>query len=182
MFCNNCGCEVQEGSKFCGNCGELVVQEKNNSDDNVTSDLTDENNVIASESTESNDVAMSDKVKDFVKAGVAKFKASPNRVEYSIIAGFVGILFLWLIIVVATNTANLTGKWENSQVGYILFTDDGDFFIDNDNIHGTYSTKGTQLILIENDGSIVTLSYDISGNILTITEENGDKMALFKAE
>ncbi len=183
MFCNNCGCEIQEGSKFCRNCGEPVVQEKNNSDDNLSLNLADESNVIISESiNKSNDISILDKVKDCINTGVTRFKASPNKIEYSVIGGFIAVILLWIIIGLATSTSKITGKWENSEAGYVIFTEDGDFFVDNDNVHGTYSIKGTQLIMIEDGGGITTCNYNISDNILTMTTDDGNKMAFYKAE
>ena len=47
MFCTNCGCEVEEGSAFCGQCGTVLEKIATNGTPSLTLTVIRENQIFA---------------------------------------------------------------------------------------------------------------------------------------
>lgn len=172
MVCRNCNCELSDGTRFCPKCGTPVEISTENA---VTS-----TSAVAGQPIEA---SLTQKTKEFFGVAAVKFKSLSKKAQYGIVAGAMALIALFIIIGVATSTPKIVGKWENGDIGYIIFTDEGRFFVDNDNINGTYTVDGSQLKMYEGRSKVPELYYyDISNNILTLTGDDGDVIALFKCE
>lgn len=182
MFCNNCGSEINEGSKFCINCGVCVGENIGIENETSQGDFRANNLNISKATKKSGEISIGDNIKNHLNSAFTKFKVLPNKIKYCFVGGIVALIVLCIILCVVTSTPKLVGKWENGKVGYIMFTDDGNFFVDNDNISGTYSIDDSELIMAESSGDIIIYHYNIKENILTLTTDDGKTMAFFKGK
>lgn len=186
MVCRNCNCELSEETKFCPKCGtpaEIGVENAATSLSAVARQPIQNTGNPVYSATESKEVSLTQKTKEFFGVAVVRFKSLSKKAQYGIVAGAIALIALFIIIGVATSTPKIVGKWENGDIGYIIFTDEGRFFVDNDNINGTYTVDGSQLKMYEGRSKVPELYYyDISNNILTLTGDDGDVIALFKCE
>lgn len=103
----------------------------------------------------------------------------------AIIAGCLAILLLVLgIWSICYNPADaFIGKWERNDVEYIVFTDDGDFYLNgyDDTVSGTYEVAADRLNLHSDEGQSITYSYEFSDNILVLEDSKGNTTVLTKA-
>ncbi len=67
----------------------------------------------------------------------------------------------------------ILGKWHNGIAGYFLFLENGNYYIENDDIQGTYTVKDPYVYL--NTGrSTYKCLCEFSGNILELTTITSD--------
>lgn len=191
MLCPDCRKEIADNAPACVHCGLLFSSELGE-----TVNITPEAKGNAVSAT--NDMSMSVAVKkpfnkkipedSFLKkdspinAIVSKFHSLPRNTKIVMVVVFAIILVL-MVVAISNSSSKLVGKWDNGDVGYIMFTSDGQYFIDNDSISGTYKVDGSTLIMIGNsNGRMSQCTYKISDDILTITYPDGDTVAFFRSK
>lgn len=156
MFCPKCGTELEEGDYKCLKCKWSWSE--------IETDI---------EKTTLVD-------KEQKKNSTNKIKNLP-KTKKIIVCVFIVVLILCLMVSIFGNKNKLIGKWENGQVGYIIFTENGQFFVDNDNISGAYKVDGSTITIYKENGNIEYWEFDISNNILTMTYNN-ETIALYKSK
>ncbi len=167
MLCKKCLKEIPSNMQFCIYCGEKQDVEKNISK-------------ISAVEKEKKPRATA-KIKEQAKNLYKQYKRLPTKTKKITLCAFFAVLIFCLIISISGNKNKLIGKWENGQIGYIIFTENGQFFVDNDNISGEYKVDGSTITIYKENGNIEYWEYDISNDILTMTYNN-ESMALYKSE
>lgn len=167
MICKKCLREIPSNAPFCIYCGEEQDIEKD-FQKITTVDKEEKNMCLA-------------KFKEQAKIFINNIKKLPAKTKKIIVCVFFAVLILCLIISISSNKNKLIGKWENGQIGYIIFTENGQFFVDNDDISGEYKVDGSTITIYKENGNIEYWEFDISNDILTMTYNN-ETMALYKSK
>ncbi len=167
MLCKKCLKEIPSNMPFCIYCGE--EQDVEEGVQKITAVDKEEKNIYLA------------KVKEQIKNFINKIKKLPANTKKIIVCGFFAVLILCLITSIFSNKNELIGKWENGQIGYIIFTENGQFFVDNDDISGEYKVDGSTITIYKENANIEYWEYDISNDILTMTYNN-ETMALYKSK
>lgn len=167
MLCKKCLKEIPSNMPFCIYCGEKQDIEKD-IQKTTTVDKKEKNIYLA-------------KFKEQAKIFINDLKNLPTRTKKIAVCAFFAVLILCLIVSISNNKNKLIGKWENGQIGYIIFTENGQFFVDNDNISGEYKVDGSTITIYKENGNIEYWEFNISNDILTMTYNN-ETMALYKSK
>lgn len=82
------------------------------------------------------------------------------------------IVILCTLLLAGCNKGGLVGKWEEENMGGIFeFKRNGDLLIRD--AEWTYRLEGTYLVLTNEDGEDGYYNYSVSGDSLTMQDENG---------
>ena len=106
---------------------------------------------------------------------------------------FAPMLIILLICVMATGCSEnnpLVGKWDiDARTGTYFFGDSEHIEFKSDKTvmdseytddKGIWSTSGDNQLTVETDDEIYEFTYQISGNTLSITDEDGDTVEFHK--
>lgn len=183
MQCNNCGKEVLEGAKFCVNCG-AAIEILHNEEDNLLHMEKEiiENQNIADSIEQNSENTVTDTSNGGLQNIIEKYKKLSDQQRGLVVIGSIIAIIVCILMIDAICKPKIVGRWINNKAGYILFTEDGRFYIDNDNVNGTYSVEGSQIILTDDDQDVEIWQFDISGDVLTITEDNGNIEMCYRDE
>lgn len=119
--------------------------------------------------------------KDTIKKSlVNKFKKLSKKQKYIMFGIIIAIISI-VVIGICCSENKLVGTWNNGDIGYLIFTEDGRYFIENDDIQGTYEQSNRFLYMKRSGKEVVEpAEYDIKDNILTITDENGKTRVFYR--
>jgi len=165
MLCKKCFKEIPSNMPFCIYCGEEQSIEADSQDIETVTEISD--NKI-------------NKI-DFTSL-FNKIKMLSKRNKIIILIALLIVIFSCVIASIIGNENKLEGKWENGEIGYIIFTENGHLFVDNDNISGTYEVDGSTIIFYRDTGKVSFWEFEISNDTLILTYEDGSTMGLYRAK
>ncbi len=138
MYCTSCGREIQQGDRYCTDCGVLITGQGKT--DKITLEQADRyaSHIVP-------------------KALLFRF---PNVRPIIFVAGYAVIAILLLVVIMGAGGHDLSGTYytyENFPVYSIAFREDGTFtaYDTNKILQGKYSKKGGKYSLKFTDGESI---------------------------
>ena len=86
------------------------------------------------------------------------------------------------LMLTACGEPDIVGEYNSDYIGEVEFTSSGEYYFENDDIHGTYTVEGNELTLNRSNGKSQVWTYELSDEILTITSSTGKSYTMHRTD